>query len=186
MTTRDPQSEPLHPAQVEQASSPELTALIKRLDDRGEALRTRPGLTKGIISASLDELPAPVSYDITRTSSTWVVGRIALAACVLIAFAVAARMLLAPAAQPLDGDKNLLAATSSNPLAGIDSILPTESDTVLVTLLDAGRNGQIQNIGGLEGSDPVGAAFAPILGTTGIEFDDYLAEISLIEVELRR
>ncbi|MDG2031064.1 MAG: hypothetical protein P8J45_08675 [Phycisphaerales bacterium] len=185
MTAPDPQFEHLHPAQVEQASSPELSALIKRLDDRGEVLRTRPGLTKGIISASLDELPAPVSYDITRSSSTWVVGRIALAAGLLIAFAVAARMLLAPAVQPLD-EKNLLAATASAPLAGIDSILPTESDTVLVTLLDAGRNGQIQNIGGLEGSDPVGAAFAPILGTTGIDFDDYLAEISLIEVELRR
>jgi hypothetical protein len=94
-------------------------------------------------------------------------------------------MLLTPTV-PQQSDENLVATTSSVSLAEIDSILPTESDTVLVTLLDAGRNGQILNIDGLEGSDPVGAAFAPILGTTGIGFDDYLAEISLIEVELRR
>lgn len=185
MTASDPQFEDHHPVHAEQASSPELSALIKRLDDRGEALRTRPGLSKRVFSASVDDLPAPASYDIARGRPAWVVGRIALAACGLIAFAIAARMLLTPTV-PRQSDENLVATTSSVSLAEIDSILPTESDTVLVTLLDAGRNGQILNIDGLEGSDPVGAAFAPILGTTGIGFDDYLAEISLIEVELRR
>ena len=185
MTSPDSPSDDVRSMQSEQASSPELSALIDRLDARGESLRTRANLTEAVYAASVDELPVPASYDITRSSSSWVVGRIALAACVLIAFAVSARLLLTGTVQP-QAEERVQASASPVSIEEMDSILATESDTVLVSLLDAGRNGRISNIEGLEGSDPVGAAFAPILGTTGIGFDDYLAEISLIEVELRR
>ena len=79
-----------------------------------------------------------------------------------------------------------MASRASDPFSGLEAISPTESDTVLVTLLDAGSRGDFSNIDDLQGSDPVGAAFAPLLGTTGLGLDDYLAELSLIEVELRR
>ena len=112
-------------------------------------------------------------------------GRIALAACVLLAFAVTARLLLnAPTSEgPSD---RVLANAAPQLVPDLEFALPTESDTVLVTLLDAGRHGRIASVDNLEGSDSVGAAFAPILGTTGVGFDDYLAEISSIEVALRR
>lgn len=165
----------------------ELRELAGELDARGDALRDRPGLVDRVHEASTEHLPVPATFSM-QAHTGWVWGRVALAACALLAFAVAARMFMNSKVVPSTVERGVVAAApDTNGLPLLDDItLPTESDTVLVTLLEAGRNGQIRQIDDLQGADAVGAAFAPILGTTGVGFDDYLAEISLIEVELRR
>jgi hypothetical protein len=164
-----------------------LQELVDRLDARGELLRTRAGLSERIQAASLEDLPAPQSFAMANSQTGRVWGRLALAACALLAFAVAARILLNPTARTVPDPGAVASIPQVIEVPQLDDLsLTTETDTVLVALLEAGRNGQIHQVETLEGVDPVGAAFAPILGTTGMGFDDYLAEISLIEVELRR
>lgn len=165
--------------------SPELVRLAEHLEARGAALRRREDLVDRVHAASAEHLPAPATLPFARAERGWMWGRIALAACALLAFAVAARLLMNSSAPQGPSDRVLANAAPAD-VPDLEYALPTESDTVLVTLLDAGRHGRIASIDDLEGSDSVGAAFAPILGTTGVGFDDYLAEISLIEVELRR
>jgi hypothetical protein len=164
-----------------------LQELADRLDARGEQLRARTGLSERIHAASVEHLPAPQPFAMPDARPGQVWGRLALAACALLAFAVAARLLLTPTVPTTPDPGAVASAPQAIEVPRLDDLsLPTETDTVLVTLLEAGRNGQIQHVETLEGADPVGAAFAPILGTTGMGFDDYLAEISLIEVDLRR
>ena len=164
-----------------------LRDLAGRLDARGHVFRDRAGLVDRVHEASTEHLPVPATYSI-QDRPGWVWGRVALAACALLAFAVAARMFMNSNDVATTVERGMVAvAPESNELPPLDGFsLPTESDTVLVALLEAGENGQIRQVEDLQGADAVGAAFAPILGTTGVGFDDYLAEISLIEVELRR
>ena len=169
----------------------DLRGLGGRLDALGRDLGVRKGLSERVFTASVEELPAPAPLDITDGGRIRVWGRIALAASILLAFAVSSRLLLSTgtlsdesrsAPQLASGDGNL----EERGTLEYDFGMETETDAVLVALIDGGINGQIQTLEGLEGSDEVGAAFAPILGTTGVSFDDYLAEMSIIEVELSR
>ena len=165
---------------------PELRKLADRLDARASGLRVPSGIEDRVFKASVGHLPAPETLRMPGRSAN-VFGRLALAACALLAFAVAARMFMNGQMAPTSPERSaVVVAPSSTTLPGLDAMMvATEADTVLVTILEAGRNGEMPQVHGLEGIDPVGAAFAPILGTTGMGFDDYLAEIALIEVELR-
>ena len=186
------------PADAErQAHSPEdqlpsdILDVECQLNQLGLELRQREGLSARIHAASADHLPAPEPVRFSDSNPVRVWGRLALAACILLAFAVASRMLLSPQSptKSTDQPSGLIAAEttgSSHDVLDYDFGSETETDAVLVALIDGGLSGHIEAIEGLEGSDEVGAAFAPILGTTGVSFDDYLAEMSVIEVELRR
>ena len=180
-----------------QAHSPEdhlpsdLLDVGNQLNQLGRELGQREGLAARIHAASVDHLPAPEPLALSESSTVHVWGRLALAACILLAFAVASRMLVAP--QPtIDSTGQSSGLIASETPGGTQDVFDydfgseTETDAVLVALIDGGLSGHIEAIEGLEGSDEVGAAFAPILGTTGVNFDDYLAEMSVIEVELRR
>lgn len=164
-------------------------ALEQELDAVGRHARTRTGLTSRVFERSVEHLPVPQSlpFEAVQASrvSTW--ARVALAASLLLAFAVAARLLLSSATDANDaGDRDRMLASNSASTSGEYDGLPSERDTVLVALLDAGSNGRIEAVEYLEGSDAVGAAFAPILGTTGFGMDDFAMEIRSIEVDLRR
>jgi len=185
--------------QPEDAShlSHDLRGLGGRLDALGRDLGDRKGLSSRIYTASVEELPAPVPLELANGGRIRAWGRIALAAAILLAFAVSSRMLLSPGALDStpestprlatgDGDDGIDRDAADPGTIDYDFGIETETDAVLVALIDGGINGQIQTLQSLEGSDDIGAAFAPILGTTGVSFDDYLAEMSIIEVELSR
>jgi hypothetical protein len=72
------------------------------------------------------------------------------------------------------------------PGLGIDLEPATDRDTVLFALLDAGASGQLEVVDDWDGSDNYGIAFAPILGTTGFELNDFAQEIQSIEGSMRR
>lgn len=165
-------------------------ALEQELDRLGRLARTQPGLASRVFEHSVEHLPAPRSlpFEPLKTSriATWT--RVALAASLLLAFAVAARLLLSGGGDANDtGDRDRMVADNATSTPDdYDDLFPSERDTVLVALLDAGSRGRIEAVEYLEGSDAVGAAFAPILGTTGFGMDDFAVEIQSIEVDLRR
>ena len=165
-------------------------ALERELEAWGRRARSRSDLISGVFERSVEHLPAPralsmESYQSGRVS-TWT--RVALAASLLLACAVVARLFLTGGIDGnLDPTRGELVVENVQDDAGpFQDELPSERDTVLVALLDAGSNGRIEAVEYLEGSDAVGAAFAPILGTTGFGMDDFAAEIRSIEGDLRR
>lgn len=174
-----------HPTAHANRPDPELEAVERLLEARGAGLRHAPGLADRLASASAESLAPPATLPYRRNRDRFVVARLALAAGLLIACALTARLVLDVSSPTTESEQpsNLRFAEGFS-----DSSLPatTERDTVLVTLLDAGRSGRFANIDDLEGSDPVGAAFAPLLGTTGTGLDDYMAEIAMIETEFNR
>ena len=166
--------------------------LHRTLDDYGRSARDRDGLEQRLYSASVEHLTAstaPIPF--TPTPSRAVVwSRLALAACVLLAFAVSIQILMTPTTNQLGPGLQAptIAALDAPDSSGLpdDLELGTDRETVLFALLDAGDTGQIDIVDQLEGSDRYGIAFAPILGTTGFELTDFAEEIQSIEGSMRR
>lgn len=165
-------------------------ALERQLEARGARARIRPGLVSGIFERSVEHLPAPkaIPFQAHETSRrpAWI--GIAAAACVLLACAVTARLLFSVGGgvAPNESQDRQIATSTIGVSEGYDEAFPSDRDTVLVALLDASSSGRIEAVEYLEGSDAVGAAFAPILGTTGFGMDDFAMEIRSIEGALGR
>lgn len=167
--------------------------LLRDLAAYAGQARRRDGLEDRLFDSTVDLLPASSSdsmvHPFARGSrfASW--SRLALAACVLMAFAVSVRFALdTRVGNPGGAQDDRLA---SNPLAE-DGLLPedlefgTDREVVVAALLDAGETGNLVQLGELEGTDGFGLAFAPILGTTGFEFDDLAVEIQGIQTDMRR
>lgn len=163
--------------------------LERALDALGTEARHRPGLVDRIYASSVEELlaPSPLAFEPApgARGSNWT--RVALAACLLLAFAISARLLLEGGTTSTNNEAGTTLAVDSASDAGeYGEVFASDRDTVLVALLDAGSSGRIDTLEYLDGTDSVGVAFAPILGTTGFVMDDFAMEIQSIEVEVRR
>jgi hypothetical protein len=169
--------------------------LLHGLESYARVVRGDDELAERIYLGSVDQLDRqepsgnPLPFP-TRPRPILIWGRIALAACVLLAFAVMARLALdSSGRESIRGDSTGLIAESEGaalPGLGIDLEPATDRDTVLFALLDAGASGQLEVVDDLDGSDNYGIAFAPILGTTGFELNDFAQEIQSIEGSMRR
>ena len=167
--------------------------LVRQLDSLGREVRGSEGLADRVFSASLEHLgqaegaiPFPA-----HASKVQVWSRIALAACLLLAFAATIRLAFSPGGNEGTGGAGIdqMVASSEDPAVvglQIDFEPETDRETVLFAILDAGASGNLQVVDGLDGSDTYGIAFAPILGTAGFELNDFAEEIQSIEGSMRR
>ena len=183
--THEPDDQPL-------LSESHKAELLRGLDSYGRVARENEGLAQRIYTASADHLNSSQSAlpFTTRSRPVMVWSRIALAACVLLAFALMARLVLVPSTpeSPRGNSAGLIAASDGNAPSEltIDLEPATDRDTVLFALLDAGASGHLEFVDDLDGSDNYGIAFAPILGTAGFELNDFAQEIQSIEGSMRR
>ena len=108
-----------------------------------------------------------------------------LAASILLALAVFARMLSDSESGETPPDRMLAVVPGTSP----DSqplefnFEHSDRDTVLLTLLEANSVDDIVLVDEFDRTDDFGDAFAPILGTTGLGFDDFSLEIDSIRNE---
>ena len=165
--------------------------LIQQLEAYGRSARDRTDLEHRLYSSSVEFLNSPhESLPFSGPSKAVVWSRLALAACILLAFAVTVQMLLNPGADQSSAGLQGPSMAATEPLGitdfPVDLELVTDRETVVFALLDAGETGEIQSVGDLEGTDTYGVAFAPILGTAGFELTDFAEEIQLIQGSMRR
>ena len=165
--------------------------LVRQLESYGREVRGSQGLTDRVFSASLEQLGQPeeaIPFP-AQASTMQVWSRLALAACLLLAFAATIRLSFNSGSTEGGGGMDRMVASSEvSGVAGLGIEFEPETDreTVLFALLDAGANGRLEVVDGLEGSDNYGVAFAPILGTAGFELNDFAEEIQSIEGSMRR
>lgn len=173
-------------------SDAEEAHLIDQLEGFGRSARDCEGLAQRLFAASVSELEdAPQPLPFSSTPSTGLVwARLALAACILLAFAVTLQMFLSPfgSRSGTGPQGSSMVAVQPPDMEGLPDDLDRVSDreTVLFTLLDAGATGQLDAVGELDGSDSYGIAFSPILGTAGFELTDFAEEIQSIHGSMRR
>lgn len=159
--------------------------LADQLDALGSAARQHGQLVERTISASSSLLPAPTPLPIANVGigSFW--GRMAVAASILLTLAVFARLLSDSESGETPLDRTLAvnpeATSGSEPLEF--HFEHSDRDTVLLTLLEANSIDEIVLVDEFDRTDDFGDAFAPILGTTGLGFDDFSLEIDSIRSE---
>ena len=168
------------------------SGLLRDLAAYSRQARHRDGLQERLFDSSVDLLTG--SPDSMVHPSAWKARfaswpRVAMAACVLLAFAVSVRLALDTRVVGPGGAQEDRLASFQEPGTGL---LPealefgTDREVVVAALLDAGETGYLTQLDELEGTDGFGLAFAPILGTTGFEFDDLAVEIQGIQFDMRR
>ncbi|MEC8733909.1 MAG: hypothetical protein VXX86_02955 [Planctomycetota bacterium] len=166
--------------------------LLRDLAAYSMQARHREGLEDRLFDSTVDLVCGPsdsMVHPSARASrfANW--PRLAMAACVLLAFAVSVRLALdTRVVGPGEAQQDRLANSlqTGDELLHEDLAFGTDREAVVAALLDAGETGYLAPLDELEGTDGFGLAFAPILGTTGFEFDDLAVEIQGIQIDMRR
>ena len=166
--------------------------LLRDLAAYSGQARRRDGLEDRLFDSTVDLLPGSSDSMVHPSArglrfASW--SRVAMAACVLMAFAVSVRLAFDTSPGNPGGVQDDRLASYPETEEGLlpeDLEFGTDREVVVAALLDAGETGYLTQLGELEGTDGFGLAFAPILGTTGFEFDDLAVEIQGIQIDMRR
>ena len=152
------------------------------LDERGQSLRHSEGLESRLFGASSKLLPPPRTFGFPSH-----ILRITAAACLLIACVLTLRFYTQLTPSSVETNPVDFSLAFGSETSGESRMALTEDrENLIFTILEARADVGLSEVDILEATDPVSLAFAPILGSTGLGFDDLETEIRSIEGTMGR